>query len=333
MNTYYPWQESTFLQLMQRKSSKKMPHALLLSGPGGIGKLHFAKILVNAMLCQQPDQNGNACGECTSCHLIKAGTHPDFHELVPEEDAKTIRIDQIRALAGFMSLKSHYSGYKTVLIHPADLMNRAAANSLLKNLEEPSGDTLILLVTDRPGYLLPTIRSRCQVLPMSKPQQSMAREWLEKELNASHETTKNCDLYLDFARGAPVKALQMAQNKLLEKHKLLISQLEELGSGKLDAVSLAQAWKKHSVPQVLQWMGEWVSDIIKLKFVANFPLSNNSDISLKLQGLAGKVEAQQRQALFRYLDRLNLNARLAEGQINQELLLEDAMICWNRIFR
>ena len=348
MKTLYPWQQSDYASLFARYQQDKLPHALLLSGLAGLGKAHLARVLSQAMLCKQPSAEGVACNKCSSCELVNAGTHPDLYivnpldkdkkkkreysEKVKLEEFKKIGIDQNRSLINFLSLKSHSGGHKIVLVYPADYMTRDAANSLLKNLEEPAGDTLIMLVTDRPGYLLPTIRSRCQTISFGKPVAVEVLPWLEQQFKNS-ETGLNPELardYLGLARGAPLKAVLLAENQQLEQQNLLIKQLTELTQGQQDPVSLAQNWVKSGVPQSLDWMAAWVADVIKLKFVSDFPLSNNRNIYQLMQGLAQKTEVT---ALFRFLDRLNKSARLAEGSINQQLLLEDAMICWSRLFR
>ncbi|NOX43895.1 MAG: DNA polymerase III subunit delta' [Gammaproteobacteria bacterium] len=326
----FPWQQSILQQLNARFQQARLPHALLFSGQSGVGKYQFAIAFAQTVLCKQATTEGHACGSCSSCLLFNAGTHPDFSNIVPAEESKYILVDQIRSLSVSLSLKSQYGGYKIVVISPSDRMNRASANSLLKTLEEPFGDTLIMMVTDQPGYLLPTIRSRCQIIRFSKPNESEAQTWLQSQIGSEQN---NISILLDLAQGAPLRALEMAKNNIIEKRQLFIEQLDDLITGKQDAISLSKllikASIKTSVKNPLAWLTSWITDMIRLKFVPEFPLSNNKDILHKLQGLAQQVEAAD---LFRYLDRLNKSVMLAEGQLNQQLLLEDALICWSRLF-
>lgn len=325
-----PWHQPILEQLNSRKQQARLPHALLFSGQSGIGKVRFATEFAQSVLCERPVEDGHACGTCSSCQLFNAATHPDFSNITLPEDSKTIKVDQIRSLSEYLSLKSQYAGYKVVVIYPADRMNRAAANCLLKTLEEPSGETLIMMVTDRVGYLLPTIRSRCQRVAFSKPGLSEAQVWLQSETGSDDD----CLTLLDLAQGAPLKALEIAENNLVEKRQVFIGQLDDLIAGRQDAITLSKVcikeYKKPNIENQLNWLSSWVADMIRLKFVSDFPLSYNKDILHILQGLAQLVEAA---ALFKYLDRLNNSIKLAEGQLNQQLLLEDALICWSRLFQ
>ncbi|MDP9032838.1 MAG: DNA polymerase III subunit delta', partial [Pseudomonadota bacterium] len=139
----YPWQDSLWQQLAGRAQHA---HAYLLHGPVGIGKRALAERLMASLLCQRP--NGlEACGECKSCMLLKAGSHPDNYLLEPEEADKAIKVDQVRDLVSFVVQTAQMGGRKVVLIEPVESMNINAANALLKSLEEPSGDTVLLLVS------------------------------------------------------------------------------------------------------------------------------------------------------------------------------------------
>ena len=329
MTEILPWQHAIFKHLTGLRDQVQLPHALLFSGLPGTGKQQFAHALAQAVLCQQPVTGGTACGICASCKLFIAGTHPDFSSVTVLEDKKYIAIDQIRLLGEKLSLKSHFQGYKVVVLGPAERMNRSAANSLLKTLEEPAGSTLIMLVTNRPGYLLPTIRSRCQTVAFPRPDDSVALEWLQSTLSAEDLQQHSAREYLDLAQGAPLRARTLAKGKLADKRQFFINQLNELLDGQQDAITAAKPWKKEDVPNNLNWMVSWVSDMLRLKFAPDSPLSYNKDILHILQGLALRTNASD---LFKYLDRLSHSARLSEGQINQQLLLEDALICWSRLF-
>ena len=157
MAEVYPWQENLWQQLAGRAQHA---HAYLLHGPAGIGKRALAERLMARLLCLSPS-GLDACGNCKSCHLLAAGTHPDNFVLEPEEADKPIKVDQVRELVEFVVQTAQLGGRKVVLLEPAEAMNLNAANALLKSLEEPSGNTVLLLISHQPSRLLPTIKSRC----------------------------------------------------------------------------------------------------------------------------------------------------------------------------
>ena len=175
--TSYPWHEKVRQRIVHQYQNEKLAHALLFSGPTHLGKFDFACALSQLFLCSTPGMFAH-CGECAACHLLAAGTHPDFR-LVQPEDSRQIKIEQIRELIGWLSQTAQRGGLKIVIINPAQQMNHQSANALLKCLEEPSANTLIFLVTPRPGSLLPTIRSRCQQYAFPTPENDVSMNWLQ----------------------------------------------------------------------------------------------------------------------------------------------------------
>jgi DNA polymerase III delta' subunit len=177
----YPWTHAQWTQLHQRRQQQRLPHALLLAGPPGLGKADFARDLAQSLLCEQPTAAGMACQHCRSCARFTATTHPDFLVVEPEEPGKAIKVDQVRDLISQFALASHQGGYRIAIVQPAEQMNLAAANSLLKTLEEPPADSLILLISARPSLLPATILSRCQRLEFAPPAHELALAWLNKQ--------------------------------------------------------------------------------------------------------------------------------------------------------
>ena len=191
----YPWQTEVWQRLNQ--DSQRLPHALLLHGRAGIGKYDFARNLSQALLCTSKSIGGNACGVCSSCNWFNDESHPDFRLLSPEQESdvedesvavkktkkKTqISVAQIRDLNDFLSLSSHRSnGLRIVLIHPAEALNIASANALLKMLEEPASGVIFILVAHQLQRLLPTIISRCQKINMPVPDEKQALAWLDEQ--------------------------------------------------------------------------------------------------------------------------------------------------------
>ncbi len=207
----------------------RLPHALLFHGAPGVGKLALAERFAQVLLCESKGTGAKPCGSCDGCRWFLAGNHPDARYLEPEalaielarpsttaeegdaEQSKEkkkpslqIRVEQTRGLADFLNLASHRGGRRVAIIHPAEDMNSATANSLLKSLEEPPPGAVFLLVSHRPARLLPTIRSRCVPVPVALPEPKAAAAWLAKQGVSAPER------WLAFAGGAPLRALEYA---------------------------------------------------------------------------------------------------------------------------
>jgi DNA polymerase-3 subunit delta' len=320
MSNILPWQNNQWSQLLERRNNATLQHAILMNGPTGLGKMQFAVQLSNALLCYDPDDKGEACGQCSNCKLLQAGTHPDLYHVHPEEDSKVIKIDQIRDLREHLSKKSQLSGYKIAIIEPAERMNHNAANSLLKILEEPGEHTLIVLITAFPGLLLATIRSRCQKLSFSPPPSELAVHWLKTTNNLADP-----ELLLSLADGAPLKAVELAEAGYMENRHAFFKDTLELINGRLDPVQLASQWHKEHIAECIDWLSSWVMDMIRIKMASNPPLIANPDILENLKPVSERLDLD---VLYDHLDRLTKAYRLKDRQVNDQLLLEDVMIAW-----
>jgi DNA polymerase III subunit delta' len=217
-----PWQGTAWAQLLGAR--ERLPHALLLHGARGIGKRRFARALAHALLCESPDEAGYACGRCAGCELLAADNHPDLRLLMPEADlplrdsaagdppdgedaadaarspkaSRAILIDQVRATSEFLSLAAHRGGRRVVIAAPAEALNGPAANALLKQLEEPPAGVVFVVVSDDLDAVLPTVRSRCVLLPMPMPDRATALAWLKAQ------SVADAEVRLAEAGGAPV---------------------------------------------------------------------------------------------------------------------------------
>jgi DNA polymerase III subunit delta' len=314
-----PWQAAEWEVLHARGAAGRLPHALLLCGSRGLGKRHFAVALAHFLLCEQPTDGVRPCTRCRGCGLTAAGSHPDLLVVEPEEKGKALRVDQIRELCEKLSLKSGQGGYKVAIIAPAERMNASAANSLLKTLEEPAGNALLLLVTDQPSSLPATIRSRCQKLTFREPQRAVALRWL------AERGIGDGDRLLDVAGGAPLEACAIAAGGWLEQRLALFEDFEQVTLGQLDPVDCAQRWSKLDTKEVLRTLAGWLTDMIRLRAAQSPPRIGNRDLSLRLHALAEPVHLYR---LHRQLEHVLTASRQLDGQLNVQLLLEDLLLGW-----
>ncbi len=320
----YPWLVSQWQTLNQRLTQQRLPHAVLLSGLSGLGKQAFAQAFAQRLLCETPLSNGVACGECRSCVQFQAQSHPDFLCVVPEETGKAIKIDQIRALISNLGLASHYGQYRVAMIAPAEAMNLAAANSLLKSLEEPPPQTLLLLVTSQPSRLPATIRSRCQELVFHRPSYALAQDWLCNNHPLDKEKTQEL---LSLSYGAPLAALSLSDTTALAEREAAFGAFYAIGTQSQSALPTDNAWLKAKLPAPIQWLYSWISDLVKIKCHFDTTITN-VDKRSHLQELAEKVELSR---LLTYFDAIMNYMRLQQSPLNAQMVVEDLLVQWQTL--
>jgi DNA polymerase-3 subunit delta' len=310
------------------KQSQRLPHAILLYGEEGSGKSDFAQSLSASLLCKQPSQNGQACGQCSACQLIAAQTHPDLTVLqpVPPENSKSlkpvlnIRIDVIRKLCTKLTSSSQFEGYRIAIIENADRMLVQGANALLKTLEEPGSQTLIILVTSRPHRLPITVRSRCQSLRFPQPNDSVAMQWLQAQ------GLKSPEIALKYAHGAPLIAFNQHEESL-EQRDLLA---KALMAGLNGESSLNYAAKLANLPKdmSLGWLLDWVNDLVRLKNTElNSPIINEINRP-QLKKLAQKSDLKR---VFAFNDLIMEYIRKETIALNLQLVWENLLISWDSL--
>lgn len=311
-----PWHADNWTLLQARRAQDRLPHALLLEGPAGLGKLRFAQRLTAALVCAAPDQAGDACGSCRACRLRASGGHPDILAVTPEEPGKAIRINEIRDLSERSVLSAEGSGYRVCLLHPADAMTHGAANALLKTLEEPVARTVLLLVSAAPSRLPATIRSRCQRLRFEPPSQEQALAWLAGQAGGAAAQG-----LLGLAGGAPLQALMLVEQGVGARLLALCSDLAALLGGRADPVTLAAQCQDLPLPTLLDYLMQWLIDLVRLKTAANPPMIFHSGREADLQSLAQRIDLR---SMFLFFDNLlslrrqlgnNLNAQLATERL------------------
>ena len=331
LSKIYPWQTHVWQHLNQ--DTQRMPHALLLHGRSGIGKYDFARYFSQALLCTDKDAQGFACGHCSSCNWFNEDSHPDFRLLSPEQEVEAdeevvstkktkkktqISVSQIRDLASFLSLSSHRSGgLRIVLIHPAEALNLASANALLKMLEEPSDGVVFILVAHQTQRLLPTIISRCQKISMPIPEEAQALAWLEEQgvVNAKQQ--------LAYFEGSPIKvfAEQSLFNQLSEIWRLLAM------ANKLEPHIAAPALIVNSVESGIIVLQKWLYDLLAMR-LGKHNRYHLAQVDV-MKVLAEKINLDRLLVLQKKCNELR---RLATHPLNHELQMESLLLDYTRAF-
>ncbi|ARN75541.1 DNA polymerase III subunit delta' [Oceanicoccus sagamiensis] len=309
-----PWQEQQWQRIDDLYQNKKLPHALLLAGPNGVGKQRFALALAHYFMCESPRQ-GMACCECRQCGFNLAGTHPDLKWVGPEEKAKQIKVDQVRALVEALGQTAQQGGYKICVLSPAEAMNTNSANALLKCLEEPTANTLLLLLADAPSQLLPTIRSRCQTVNFPLPSTEQGLAWL----NTLVPSQTPVEELLHKAAGRPLVALDLLEDSGLERLQQLNKDYLALVTGRVSAITLAEKWLEHDLNDLLVWLSRQLSLMISGR------MAGTSGIGDEWRPVIANIPAQN---LFNLLDRVNqlINSLNRGANPNRQLALEELLL-------
>ncbi len=321
----YPWQSAEWQRLTNLVSSQRLPHALLLDGVEGIGLEHFARSAAMKLLCLDTQPDGSACGLCQSCQLFAAGNHPDFSEVTPEETGKQIKIDQIREVIDYVSLKSFTNKVKIVVITPADAMNRATANALLKTLEEPPEQAMMILLSHYAERLPITIRSRCQHISFSPASVDTSLAWIKQQ-----HGDIDAELMLHLSQGGPLLIENMLEQDVHSQRKRILKDLTMMQDKAIDAVQLASEWQGIGCQEILRWLMRFVQDMVTLKLAQrneNLPIIN-IDLKAELLSLA---QVSELKLLMRNYDYLMLKYQQANAPMNYNLLsiLEEIVVNWN----
>lgn len=310
------WHTQAWNNLVQRRARDAMPHALLLCGPPGLGKRSFADAFARALLCQSPRADGQACATCRACRLLDAGSHPDKVHVTFElrDDGKPrteITVDQIRGLSARLAMTAQFGGFQVALIDPADAMNQAASNALLKTLEEPTPATVLLLLADQPSRLPATIRSRCQRIGFHLPAATPALAWL----TAQGIDAKTAATALEAASGNPGMALEWARSGGLALRAEVAAELRALHAGKVSAVEVANRWSKSAADTCL-WFAAALTE---------------AEAAAQSRGVAGPLSLTapvDLPKLAQLFDRTNRAREQLRGPLRPELVILDALAAW-----
>lgn len=317
----YPWQQSQWQQLMERKDSFNfsLPHALLLLGIKGVGKADFAEKFIRVQLCQS---SGEDDCDCHSCRLIAGKTHPDVLWIQPEKKGAAIKIDQIREISDFINQTSLQGEYRFVLIPNAGSMNINAANALLKTLEEPASGSMLILTCEQASHLPATIVSRCQHIHFPRPKTELAMEWLRPKLSSDTP-----ELLLRLANGGPLLALQFMEDDLLLSRTNVLRDLFALSQKKIDPLKAAANTGDIEIVYLLDIMLTVATDLLRLQLNGNDNDIINQDFLAQLNLLQQQTSPKQIISYLNFL--LVLRGQQQKGfNLNKQLTIENMFIRW-----
>ena len=329
MSALAPWQRRQVDAALRALAEGRLGHALLLAGPPALGKRDVAEVLAQRLLCATPGADGLACGQCRGCRqfpeqkvgLASAQAHPDLQRvgLEPNEKGDKLRteisVDQVRRLGQWLALTPQLGGPQVAIIDPADLMNNASANALLKTLEEPSPNRFLLLVTSRPGRLPATIRSRCQRLDFRLPPREESLAWLEEHgLPGAAGAAA-----LDAARGNPGLARAWAEEGSLRVRDEVARSLNAIASGRAAPVETAQAWLGDDRAELrLRFAADLALDVVSAPFAPE-----------RAGGLTAPPDFSRLPAWFDAVNRVREQLR---APLRNDLVLAGLLVEWRSLF-
>ncbi|MCF6319561.1 MAG: DNA polymerase III subunit delta' [Proteobacteria bacterium] len=318
-----PWLQGQIKQWQQLVDSQQVPHAILLNSAKGLGKFELAKHMAHIALCEDLSQDG-FCGRCSACELFKVGNHPDFTLISAEKN--TIKVEQIRKLSKDIRLSATKGQYRAVVVENAEQMNKAAANALLKTLEEPPNKVVLILTTSEMGRLLPTIKSRCVKMNIAVPNHTESIAWLGSLSNKSEAEIVTS---LALANYSPLVAKSIIQEGSLSHVKQMLADLESLINSQKTVLEVSKAWFSEELFVHLPLMASYFVNLVKHN---NQLVTSNHVQYLNFQFDFSQIHDLNRKILefIRNIYRFNFRSETA---LKKELLIEELLINWKSDFK
>ncbi|MDH3466629.1 MAG: hypothetical protein OES26_12135 [Gammaproteobacteria bacterium] len=326
------------------QANRSLPPGLLFAGPAGLGKEALALRLAAWRLCGSAKDSAEPCGTCQSCRLVSVGTHPDLH-IVQSEVANAaadspfaelgrrylwaentsrsakpksiIAVNPVRALITALLSHAHFGHGKVAIIGPAERMNVNSANALLKLLEEPADDTLLILLSSMPTRLMATVRSRCMRVEFAPPALPVAVDWLASRVG------NDAEALLALAGGAPLSAAALAEYGFPGCRDKWLDDVAALASRTLDPLICATRWHQAGSATVLGWLHGLIADLIGLASGATPRRLFNLGCESQMRPLVGGIPSATLHELF---DTIGRRRRILDGSVDERLLIEDIVI-------
>jgi DNA polymerase III subunit delta' len=331
-----PWLEGARQRLRASLAAQRLPHSLLLLSTPGLGAEQLANWISALVLCES--LRSRPCGVCASCLLLRSDSHPDSYVVRLEEDAQQIKVDQVRGLIESLSLKSYRGGYKVGVIEGAEALNVNGANAFLKTLEEPTANTVLIMIA-RPSHRLPaTIASRCLRLTLTPPPAEVAVAWLEARARAHPQAgseaaaptaapaaapadAQSWEAALSLAGGAPLLALELNSPEIAALDEDMRESLKQLATGSVDVTLLADRWMRSNPGLRIAWLENWITRRVRAALGGGTSRQSAEPVRLPAALLKPKIRA-----LFELLDAARELRRLASTGMNQQLALEALLL-------
>ncbi|XOZ34270.1 DNA polymerase III subunit delta' [Halomonadaceae bacterium KBTZ08] len=324
----WPWQSDAYAQLAQRFQEGRFPHALMLLGPAGVGKRQLTVSLASLLLCEAPVAHSGyarACGECKQCLLMAGEGHLDARRLLPTDQSRYIRIHQVRALGRFVMESPQVARRKVAVIERADQLNLNAANALLKTLEEPPADTFVLVLQREGQPVLPTIRSRCQVLRVEAPTTAEARQWLAQHRS---DDTPALDRALRWAGGAPLEAVRLLEANRPEQRAQCLKALQQALKAEITLSEAVKPFLAMPLMEALDLLQGWALDLARAG--ADPEAVADGEAAPMLRFLAGRRHPSELTAIHEAIMDVR---RGLDYNVNPELELIGVLELWCQLMR
>jgi DNA polymerase-3 subunit delta' len=314
-----PWQAEAWSRIARSIADDRLGHALLLAGPAGTGKREFARLIAAALWCRTTRAEGLPCGVCDDCRQVLTEVHSGYSLLRTEEGKRDIPIDAVRQLGERSTLTSSDGRAKVAIIDPADALNLSGVNALLKTIEEPTPHSHLLLISERPLALVPTLRSRCQTLRFAVPAAPVALQWLAAELPETDATVLAAAL--TAARGAPLRALDLIETGLIEAHAEWQALLASLAEGRVEPLQAAAAIGEGRAAAFIDWLYGALALLLQDQIT---PASRANPLAAVIRDASpARLEA--------YLAEVQDGARRLAGNVRALLVLESLTIGWTAL--
>lgn len=318
----YFWHEKTWEQFTNARSKNHLPHAILLSGSRGVGKLIFAEKIIKSLLCLNTDPATQlACNHCKACKTYESGANPDFKSIQVLEDKQQIGVDQIRKLSEFLTFSRSFDAYRVVLISPIEKMNQNATNSLLKSLEEPADNTVIILVVTHLSKVIPTIISRSQLLSIASPLKSQAVDWVKSHI----ENPSRAEELLEISAGSPLLAITI-DDEILNDRDEFAKDLLNIFNEDNSVTEIAKKWEKYDQAVLLDWQINWLQNILKEVSAPNQKIIKfTEDTKSKLKYFSDKISIDN---LWQIYQQLLRKKQIIHTSVNPLINLESVLLLW-----
>ena len=339
-----PWHQNDWDSLISNRD--RLHHGALIKAAPGTGLREYALQLSQYLLCESPDLTTHVfCKTCQNCRLFEAGTHPDFHVVTSEyesvnsrlplltsyserfQDARerdkkarpgrVISVDQVRKLISRFSTHTHISKTRVALVLPADRMNINAANALLKLLEEPPSESVLILATSEPSRLPKTILSRCVVFNLSTPEYDDSIDWLKNYIPQAE-----CDSALNMSSNQPLHARTMYQSGELKEKQNYLTAMVQILENKRYPLDFAQKMAKMEFDNMLLWLQNFIVELVIWKSMGRAPFWNAS-LTMSLSRISIN-------RLYSLYDRICHYRKISRGSVNEQLAMEDLLISLQR---